>query len=257
MQRPFTGLVCLAVLAALRAVAPARAETTTPSPAPTLAASPTPVPPTYVRFVEADVLPGERVANAYAPHVTGRVTNRLRAAIEFKFFGPNFLEFEYRRWDAVHPTGFVTQPRTLTPIFVPAARYTQQDVLVNNSIIGRGHTYLATSTLIHSSNDSDPNLHADLGFGIERLPDPTKTASLFFAYFYYPEVTGKISVPPGVPAANLRYKCENYNVGGTLGVPNTPLFLTAGVVADHYLRKQNAASDATHFATQLGIGAHL
>jgi hypothetical protein len=256
MQRPFTGLVCLAVLAAHWAIAPAAARTT-PSTAPTPSASPTPVPHTYVRFVEADLLPGERVANAYAPHRTGRITNRLRAALEFKFFGPNFLEFEYRRWDAVHPTGFVAQPLTLTPIFVPAARSTEQDVLINNSIVGRGHTYLSTSTLTHSSDDGDPNLHADLGFGVERLPDPTKTASVFFSYFYYPEVTGKISVPPGVPAANLRYKVENYHVGGTLAVPNTPVFLTAGVIADHYLRKQNAASDATHFSTQLGIGAHL
>jgi hypothetical protein len=254
MQRPFTALVCLAVVAFLGAVARAGAQTT-PSPDPS--PRPTHVPQTYLRFVEADVLPGERVANAYVPHLTGRITNRLRATLEFKFFGPNVLEFEYRRWDAVHPTGFVTQPLTLTPAFVPAARYTEQDVLINNSIVGRGHTYLATSTLIHSSNDGGPNLHAGLGFGIERLPDPTKTASLFFSYFYYPEVTGKISVPPGVPAANLRYKIENYTFGGTLRVPNTPAFLTAGVVADHYLRKQNAASDATHFSTQLGIGVHV
>jgi hypothetical protein len=54
-----------------------------------------------------------------------------------------------------------------------------------------------------------------------------------------------------------RYKVENYNVGAALAVPNTPLFLAAGIVADHYLRKQNAASDATHFSTQVGIGAHL
>jgi hypothetical protein len=256
MQRPFTALVCLAVLAAFWAVAPAGAQIT-PSPAPTPSASATPVPQTYVRFVEADVLPGERVTNAYAPNLTGRITNRLRAALEFKFFGPNFLELEYRRWDADHPTGFVTQPLTLTPVFVPAARYTEQDVLINNSIIGRGHTYLATSTLMHSSNDGDPNLHADLGFGVERLPDPTRSASLFFSYYYYPEVTGKIGVPPGAPTANLRYKVENYNVGGTLGVPNTPMFVTAGVVADHYLRKQNAASNAKHVSTQLGLGAHF
>jgi hypothetical protein len=54
-----------------------------------------------VRFVEADVLPGERVANAGDPHLTGPVTNRLRAAAEFKFFGSNFFELEYRRWDIV------------------------------------------------------------------------------------------------------------------------------------------------------------
>ncbi len=93
--------------------------------------------------------------------------------------------------------------------------------------------------------------------GVERLPDPTKNASLFFSYDYYPEVTGKLGVPAGIPAANLRYKAENYNVGGALAVPSTPVFLTAGIAADHYLRKQNAASDATHFSTQVGIGAHL
>ena len=154
-----------------------------------------------MRFVEADLLPGERVANAYAPHLTGSVTNRLRAAGEYKFFGRKFIEFEYRRWDGVHPAGFVTQPLTLTPTFVTAARYTEQDAFLNSSIIGRGHTYLATSTLIHSSNDGDPSLRANLGFGIERLPDPTEAASLFFSYFYYPEVTGKIAVPPGDPTA--------------------------------------------------------
>jgi hypothetical protein len=256
MQRPFTALACLAVLAALGAVAPAGADTP-PAAAPTTSASPSPVRDTYLRFVEADVLPGERVADAYAPHLTGRITNGLRATAEYRFLGRNFVEFAYRRYDAVHPAGFVTQPLTLTPTFVPAARFAEQDVLINSSIVGRGHTYLATSTLIHSSNDGDPNLHADLGFGVERLPDPTKTVSLFFSYFYYPEVTGKISVPAGAPAANLRYKVENYNVGGALTVPNTPLFLTAGIVGDHDLRKQNAASDATHFAPQLGIGTHF
>jgi hypothetical protein len=256
MQRPVTVLAFLAAFAAPGTFAPAAADTTPPAtPAPT--ASPTPVPATYLRFLEADVLPGERVANAYSPHLTGRITNRLRAAVEYKFLGRNFIEVEYRRWDVVHPAGFVTQPLTLASTFVPAARYRENDTFFNDSIVGSGHRYLATSTMLHSSNDGDPNLHADLGFGVERLPDPTKSASIFFSYFYYPEVTGKIAVPAGVPAANLRYKVQNYNFGGALAVPHTPAFLTAGIVADHYLRKQNAASDATHVSAQLGIGAHF
>jgi hypothetical protein len=242
MQRPFIALACFAVLAALGVVAPAGADTP-PSPPPATSASPSPVPATYLHEIEADALPGERVANAYAPHLTGPITNRLRAALEYKFFGRNFLEFEYRRWEDVQP--------------VPAARYTEHDVLINSSIVGRGHTYLATSTLIHSSNNGDPNLHADFGIGVERLADPTKSASLYFSYFYYPEVTGTIAVPAGTPAANLRYKVETYNAGGALAVPNTPVFLTAGIVADHYLRKQNAVSDATHFSPQVGIAAHF
>jgi hypothetical protein len=256
MPRPFSARACFAVLAAFTMAEPAAADVSVveaPSPAP----SASPMRASYVRFVEADVLPGERVANAGDPHLTGPVTNRLRAAVEFRFFGSNFFELEYRRWVAVHPAGFITQPFTLTPAFVPAARYHDQDVAINNSIAGRQHTYLATSTFLHSSNDGTPNVHADLGFGLERLPDPAKPASLFFSYFYYPEVTGKIAVPAGTPAANLRYKLENYNLDGALAVPKTPVFVTAGLVADHYLRKQNAPSDATHFSAQLGIGAHF
>jgi hypothetical protein len=252
MLRPSTVLTCLAVLAPLATITPAGAD---PSPAPVPAPSPTPT--AYVRFVEADLLPGERVANAYVPKLTGPITNRLRVTVEYQFFGSNFLEFEYRRWDDVHPTGFVLEPLTLAPTFIPAARYRDQDVIFNNSLVGRQHTYLATSTFVHSGNDGDPNLHADLGFGLERLPDPSKVASLFGSYFYYPEVTGKISVPAGVPRANLRYKLQSFNLGGALAVGKTPSFLTAGIIADHYLRKQNAAADATHFSTQLGVGAHF
>jgi hypothetical protein len=82
-------------------------------------------------------------------------------------------------------------------------------------------------------------------------PVPSPSAS------YYPQVTGKISVPAGVPSANLRYKLEDYNLGGVLAVPKTRIFLSAGIVADHYLRKQNAVSDATHFSTHLGIGTRF
>jgi hypothetical protein len=130
-------------------------------------------------------------------------------------------------------------------------------VFFNNSIVGRQHTYLATSTFVHSSSDGQPNVHADIGFGLERLPDPSKAASLFGSYYFYPEVTGKIGGAVGMPDANLRYKLESYTLGGALAVPKTPAFVSAGLVAEHYLRKQNAPSDATYFSTALGIGVHF
>jgi hypothetical protein len=234
-------------------------EPTATAPTPTPAPSQTTVPHTYVRFAEADLLLGERTANAADPHLTGPTTNRLRATAEFKSFAhnDNFLELEYRRFDANHPAGLVTQPLTQTPKFVPAARYSEQDILINNGIIGVGHTYLATSTFLHTSNDGNPNLHATFGLGVERLPDPSKNASLYFSYYYYPELTGKLTVPPGVAGAHLRYKLENYTFGGALTVPNTRVLLTAGFIADHYLRKENAPSDATDFSPQLGIGYHF
>jgi hypothetical protein len=243
-----SGLVLVAALAA-----PGRAATS-PTPAPSPSAPP--VPPTYVRFVEADVLPGERVANGSTPNLVGRITNSLRAAAEYRFLGSNYIAFEYRRWSPYHPAGNVTQPVTATPAFVPAQRFTEQDVFINSSVWGRAHTYLATSSFIHSSNDGLPTLHADLGFGLERLPDPTRPASLFFSYFYYPEVHGRIA-QPGVPAAFLRYKVQTYRVGGSLAVPSTPVFLTAGIIGDHYLAKQNAPSNATHTSATLGIGFRL
>jgi hypothetical protein len=250
-MRPFTFLFAGIVLVAGLS-APVRAETPAPEPSP----SATPVPATYVRFVEADVLPGERVANPSTPNLVGRITNSLRAAVEYRFLGSNFIELDYRRWSPYHPAGNVTQPVTNTPAFVPAQRFTEQDVFVNSSLWGRNHTYLATSTFIHSSNDGLPTLRADLGFGLERLPDPSRPASLFFSYFYFPEVHGRIA-QPGIPAAYLRYKVQAYRFGGALSVPQTPLFLTAGITGDGYIAKQNAASNATHTSATLGIGVHL
>ncbi len=258
MQTPLYALAC-AVMFAVPTAAVARslpAASVTASPAPASSASPAPAA-SYARFVEADLLLGERVANAADPHLTGPVTNRLRAVGEYKFFGPNFLEFEYHRFDAVHPAGFVTQPLTGISIFVPSARLREQDLSFNNSLVGIAHTYLATSTFLHTSNDGNPNVHADFGVGVERLPDPSKSASLYGSYYYYPEVTGKISVPPGVPGAHLRYKLENYTFGGALAVPQTRVLLTAGFIADHYLRKENAPSNVTDFSPQLGIGYHF
>jgi hypothetical protein len=215
------------------------------------------VPATYVRLIEVDLLPGERVANAAVPHLTGSVTNRLRATVEYRFLGRNFIEFAYRRWDDRHPDGFITEPLGLGRPLVPSARFSDQDVLINSSIVGREHTYLATSTFIHSGTGADPNVHGEFGAGIERLPDPTKNASLFGSYFYYPEVTGTIGVPAGVPGGRLRYKVENYDLGGTLAIPHEPLFLAAGFAGNHYLRKQNAVLGETHATAVLGLGVHL
>jgi hypothetical protein len=99
-------------------------------------------------------------------------------------------------------------------------------------------------------------LHADLGIGFERLPDPTKRVSLFGSYYYYPEVTGKLAEIDG-SRPNLRYKLQTFRLGGSLALPPERVFLTANLIADHYLRKENAPGDATHTSASLGIGYRL
>jgi hypothetical protein len=249
---PLAALAAPADDLASRTLPPAAAAST----APAATAAPAVTPPTYVRFVDAELLLGERVANSLSPNLTGPITNSLRAGAEYKFFGRNFAELEYRRWNVDHSSGLVTQPATGAQTFVPARRFSEEDVIFNSSLYGLGYTYLSTSTIIHSNNEGLPTVHSAFGFGLERLPDPTRAASLFGSYYYFPEVSGKLSLPDGT-RPNLRYKLQTFRFGGSLAIPQTNAFLTANLVADHYLRKENAPGNATHTSASLGIGYHL
>jgi hypothetical protein len=257
MSLRIVSLTILALaLAPGAALADSAAASPEPSAEPTAAPTAAPTKPTYIRFVEAELLLGDRVANSYAPNVTGRITNSIRAESEFKFLARSFAEFDYRRWSVDHPSGFVTQPLLNGSTFVPQQRFSEQDVTFNNGVVGVGHTYLATSTIIHSTSENLPTLHSSFGLGIEKLPDPTRPLSLFGSFYYYPEVSGKLAEDDG-SRPKLRYKLETFRFGGALAIPQTRLFLTASLLADHYLRKENAPGDATHTSASLGVGFHV
>lgn len=253
--------------------APAASPSPSADPSPTAAPMSKPSVP-YVRFVAADLLLGTRVANAFAPLSTGSVTQDVRAALEYRFLGRNFIEVEYRRFRYAHPAndatrfdgaacparsndpGCVTQLGDTTSAYVRPARLSEQQFELHSSLIGRGHAYLATSAFARVASYGYPRLRSEFGFGAELLPALERPFSFSAAYYYYPEVRGTYALPSEVPA-RLRYKLETFDLRAHVSLSKTPLFLEIGFYGDRYMRKENAPSDATHRAFDLGFGVHV
>lgn len=274
---------------------PAPAPVASPqAPSPTATATPAaaakPVPP-YVRFVAVDLSLAPRTANEFTPHLTGRTTQSIRFALEYRplvvkigkisLFGRSrsFVEGEYRRFNYPHDGGPVPYAQgtpcsapgglgpmsgnsgCVTPIggsgsaYANATNLTEEEFALHQSIIGVGHTYIASGLFARRNHYGYPTLRSNFGIGIEALPDLSKKAALYGSAFYYPEVTG-FYTPPAGAAYRLRYKLFTYRVGGTLALGKVP-FLDAGYIADHYIGKQNAPAAVTHGALQLGIGVHF
>ena len=276
------------------AIPPSVPATSAPSATPQPSPAPTAAPPrpsiAYVRFVAADLSLAPRVANEFTPHLTGRTTQSIRVAFEYKITPPKFLggfgrgrsfvEGEYQRYAYPHdggpfpfPQGTPCSPRgglepssgnpgCVTPIggigsaYANAAILTEEEFALHSSVYGIGHTYISTGLFARRNKYGYPTLRSNFGIGIERLPDPSRLASLYGSAYYYPEVTGNYS-PPGGTQQRLRYKLFTYRFGGTLSLPRTPIFLDAGYIASHYIGKQNAPSDSTYGAIQIGIGLHF
>ncbi len=262
---------CLALTATARAqnAQPVPAPSTGPTPLPGTASpepvpgAPTPVPSPspnfYDRFAAVDLIPAGRTYNALDPGLTAPWTQSVRGALEFHFIkGKSYAEIEYRRWIVKHPAGDVTPPGNQPTFYLPTSQFVEQDVIINQSVIGLGRSinYLATSALIHSNNYGYPTTSASFGIGLERLPDMRKKADIFGYWFYYPEVHGKYAETGG-QIIELSYKVTMYRVGADILLPKTPLFLEIGYIGDHYIAKVNAPTGATHSAGTFGIGAHF
>lgn len=249
--------------------APGPAAPATPQPSAAPSAAPA-LP--YVRLLATDLIVASRTNDAFAPHASGSVTQDLRAAVEYRFLGRNFGEFEYRRFRYGHPAndatipsgapcpaiandpGCVTQIGGTTSAYVPAARQTEQQFELHTSLVGIGHAYLATSTFGRVASYGYPRLRSDIGFGAELLPALERPFSLSAAFYYYPEVRGT-TTRSGSPV-RLRYKLETFDLRAQASLPRSPFFLEIGVYGDRYLRKENAPSDASHRAFELGVGVH-
>lgn len=282
MHRPFVSFA-FAIALGLTLASPTRAAgpvaaappASAPVPVPTATSSSSPTPGVpYDRFVATDLLLATQTANARAPRITGTTTQDLRAGLEYRFLGRNFIAFEYRRFRYAHPAndptrvagtacsnvpgdpGCVTQIGGTTTAYEPRGLASEQQIEFHTSLVGRGHAYLATSTFGRFGNDGYPRLRSDFGFGAELLPALERPFALSGAFYYYPDVHGTFARADGT-RARLRYKLETFDLRAHAAIAATPFFLEIGFYGDRYLRKENAPSDASHRAFDLGFGLHV
>ena len=261
---------------------PTLAPTPVPTPVPT--APPTPGPKAQV-FVVGDYLFSGKVSNEFASsNSTQSLTAAGRLGIEIPISNLGFLiEADGRQWTYPHyasgsaacvqylssccpQQGCVTVIGNYGQVYVPAFTAKDQDL---DGRVGIGlpilKLYLDASYLHRTNNYGYPTENG-VGFGLERLPNLNEPISVFGSFLYYPSVTGNFD-DYCVQAVgcnqyqnvdwHLAYRVYLYQVGLTLSLGKSPLFVEVGFMGDNGQASQAAPSNYTHNAISAGLGLHF
>jgi hypothetical protein len=273
---------------------PPATPTPAPPPPPVVTPSPSPTPVAknpYEHFIVGDYIFSPKVYNEFSPGNNGKGGSyAVRGAVEFPLFGlPWMLEGDYRSYAYPHNSGITAAEFAAAPdgnpcphagIASPAAG----DQGCVNVIGGYGQTAVPSFTARDTDFDgrfalkiADPRIYIGVGylhreenygypkqngfgFGAEKLPDLDQPFSVYGSVWYYPSITGDFTYPGGAPpaligtTADLQARFLKYQIGGTLNLGASGLFLDAGFMGDTIRNKNIMPSDATHAGGYVGLG---
>ena len=259
-----------------------------PPPPPTPSPTPTPVPKNpYEHFIVGDYIFSPKVYNELSPGNTGSGGSySVRGAVEFPLFGlPWMLEGDYRQYAYPHnstisplaPTdasgnacfpgsnvagneGCVTVIGGYGQTSVPSFRPRDSDFDGRFALkIADPRIYIGVGYL-HREEDYGYPKQNGFGFGAEKLPDLDQPFSVYGSVWYYPSIQGDFTFPVGAPAADVGTTAQfqqrflKYQVGGTLNLGSSGLFLDAGFLGDTIRGKNLSPSDASHAGGYVGLG---
>jgi hypothetical protein len=273
---------------------PTAVPTPIPTPVPTPVPTPTPVAVNpYEHFIVGDYIFSPKVYNEFSPGNKGvGGSYSARAAVEFPAFGlPWMLEGDYRSWSYPHQSGIPAGafnvgdgnpcphagfPAALTPAAgdqgcvtvigaygqtaVPS--FTARDTDFDGRLglkIASPRIYIGVGYLHREENYGYPKQNG-FGFGAEKLPDLDQTFSVYGSVWYYPSISGNFTFPVGAPPAlvgttdKFQQRFLKYQIGGTLNLGNSGLFLDAGFLGDSIKGKSLSPSDASHAGGFVGLG---
>ncbi len=243
-----------------------------PTPMPTEAptASPTPMPtavptPPILGYVEGAFF----AAKNYNEFSAGQYCPRsymISGAYMFAH-SPFSLNVDYRSYSYVtsdnlsvgtnHYTQFATIDGGTALMPVMLAKQSSLDARVEYEVaaprINIGVGYIHTTT-----NYGYPSLNA-IGVGVEKLPDLRPGVKVFGSLFYYPSAHGDYTVT-GATSPNVgityrqKYDITKFDIGLSLVLKHSPVYLYGGFAGDQYAAKQNAPISQTHNGPYLGLG---
>ena len=258
------------------------------TPAPTPTPTPTPIARNpYEHFIVGDYIFNPKVYNEFSPGNSGKGGSySARAAVEFPLFGlPWMLEGDYRSWSYPHNSGInpallagganpcqgaqtgvrgdqgcVTVIGAYGQTAVPSfnARDTDFDGRLALKI-AEPRIYIGVGYLHREENYGYPKQNG-FGFGAEKLPDLDQPLSVYGSVWYYPSISGNFTFPAGAPPPlpgttdKFQQRFLKYQVGGTLNLGNSGLFLDAGFLGDTIRGKNLSPSDASHAGGYIGLG---
>ena len=261
-------------------------------PPPVITPSPTPTPVArnpYEHFIVGDYIFNPKVYNEFSPGNSGKGGSySARGAVEFPLFGlPWMLEGDYRSYSYPHNSGI--NPALLagganpcnTPAGVGPANGDQGCVTVIGGYgqvavpsftardtdfdgrfglkIAEPRIYIGVGYLHREENYGYPKQNG-FGFGAEKLPDLENPISVYGSVWYYPSISGNFTYPIGAPPAlvgttdKFQQRFLKYQIGGTLNLGNSGLFLDAGFLGDTIRGKNISPSDASHAGGYIGLG---
>jgi len=126
--------------------------------------------------------------------------------------------------------------------------------------IAEPRIYIGVGYIHREENYGYPKQNG-FGFGAEKLPDLDQPFSVFGSIWYYPSISGNFTFPAGANPASLvgttdkfQQRFLKYQLGGTLNLGNSGLFLDAGFLGDSIKGKNLSPSDASHAGGFVGLG---
>jgi hypothetical protein len=149
--------------------------------------------------------------------------------------------------------------------------YVAQQALRDTTVAGSvglgvfSRTFVAGSYLVAlndypASYPSVPRL-TGFGAGLDRLPDFSQPFSVYGSVYYYPSISGNYLAPSGLPAPSGSGKIAEsilkYQVGATIGLGASGVFVDAGYLGDSIRAKTLSPGDASHDAGYAGLGYHF
>ena len=273
---------------------PTPVPTAVPTPVPTAVPTPvpTPTPPPaknpYEHFIVGDYIFNPKVYNEFSPGNSGTGGSyNVRGAAEFPLFGlPWMLEGDYRSWSYPHNSGInptilaggvnpctgagggpahgdqgcVTVIGAYGQTAVPS--FTARDTDFDGRLglkIADPRIYIGVGYLYRAENYGYPKQNG-FGFGAEKLPDLENPISVYGSVWYYPSISGNFTFPVGAPPLlvgttdKFQQRFLKYQIGGTLNLGNSGLFLDAGFLGDTIRGKNLSPSDASHAGGYVGLG---
>lgn len=209
----------------------------------------------FEKFVVGDFFLSPKTYNAISPGNSGSSSYAIRGAAEFHLGNlPLMIAEDYRRFGYQHNAGAVTPVVGNFQFFTPTFTAYDQD---SNTRLGLRlldpRLYASIAYTVRSNNYSYPTLRG-LGLGIEKLPDFEGPIGIHFGYWYYPDISGTYSYPVG--SGTLSYRGYTYQIGATINVGKSPLFLDAGYAGDK-LRAKSAPVGVLHQGPFVGLGLHF
>lgn len=186
---------------------------------------------------------------------------------------PFMLEGAYEYWPYPHnctTVGSVPQANCYVTNIgrggsspVPAFQANDRNVDVRFAVrVLQPRIYVGIGYIFASNNYGYPNING-VGFGGEKLPDLNHWFSLFGSVWYYPSVNGTATYNIENPYPNngftshssaLQYNILKYQVGVTLGIGRTPIFVEGGWMGDSWTNKENAPINRSYNGPFAGLG---